>query len=261
MQGRLSEKWFYTHIKHRSDKLPRIDLLNMLSHYAGFDSWESFQRETSVLRSSESKTKRPTTTSNLLTNKVLIVAGVALLAILTAFIWPRNKQSLCVVDADGGALLSPGELSLSVWIESRQQLIPLDADSSACIEIAGRYRKHQLIVKAPYYHADTLDMLAEDGTEIERLSLRKDDYALMIHYFSTAKLTDWQKRRSQLDEIFADNARILQEMPNGNLGMEMYNKWEFIDKLTTPINSLRNLRVKETLYVNGKIVKLRFQQE
>ena len=33
VNGRISEKWFYTHIKSNSGKLPRIDMLNILSEY------------------------------------------------------------------------------------------------------------------------------------------------------------------------------------------------------------------------------------
>jgi hypothetical protein len=33
VQGRVSEKWFYTHLKSEADKLPRIDVLDMLSKY------------------------------------------------------------------------------------------------------------------------------------------------------------------------------------------------------------------------------------
>ena len=39
VNGRISEKWFYTHIKSNSGKLPRIDMLNILCEYAGYQNW------------------------------------------------------------------------------------------------------------------------------------------------------------------------------------------------------------------------------
>ena len=42
VKGRISEKWFYTHIKSEGDKLPRIDMLNMLSQYVGCKDWRDF---------------------------------------------------------------------------------------------------------------------------------------------------------------------------------------------------------------------------
>ena len=38
-KGRVSEKWFYTYCKKTPDKLPRIDTLNLLSVYSGYQSW------------------------------------------------------------------------------------------------------------------------------------------------------------------------------------------------------------------------------
>ena len=39
-QGRVSEKWFYTYFRTTEvSKLPRIDMLNLLSRYAGYENW------------------------------------------------------------------------------------------------------------------------------------------------------------------------------------------------------------------------------
>ncbi len=39
----VSEKWFYTYVKKTPNKLPRIDILNLLSNYAGFKDWTDFR--------------------------------------------------------------------------------------------------------------------------------------------------------------------------------------------------------------------------
>ncbi len=260
VQGRLSEKWFYTHIKQsQGDKLPRIDLLNMLSKYAGFQSWEAFKQSQSVPQ----REKKVTTSKNLRSVRwwPVMAAAVGLIGVLMAFMWPSKKRSLCFADADGGPLLYPSQIKVSVWQANKQMVVPLEVDSSGCVRISRKYQGQSLIIQAPYYHADTLEAIQSEWLEGEKILLQKDDYALMIHYFSTAKLEDWAKRREQLNQIFADNARIFQVLPEGQVGMEMFNKEEFINKLITPINSLRNLEVIETVYQGDKIVGLRFQQK
>jgi hypothetical protein len=43
-KGNISEKSFYTYFKTSPvTKLPRIDMLNLLSIYAGYDSWYEFK--------------------------------------------------------------------------------------------------------------------------------------------------------------------------------------------------------------------------
>ncbi|WP_419868997.1 hypothetical protein [Chryseobacterium sp. CT-SW4] len=45
-KGNISEKSFYTYFKNSPvTKLPRIDMLNLLSNYAGYESWYEFKKE------------------------------------------------------------------------------------------------------------------------------------------------------------------------------------------------------------------------
>jgi hypothetical protein len=94
----------------------------------------------------------------------------------------------------------------------------------------------------------------------QKISLPPNDYALIIHYFSQMKVDDWQKRRNSLEKMIDDNAMIYQVLHEGNgPGMELYNKSEFIDKLTLPAGSLRNIEILDTKYKNDKIMVLRFR--
>ena len=43
INGRISEKWFYTHLKADNERLPRIDMLDLLSEYVGYDNWLDFK--------------------------------------------------------------------------------------------------------------------------------------------------------------------------------------------------------------------------
>ena len=60
--------------------------------------------------------------------------------------------------------------------------------------------------------------------------------------------------------MFADNVQIYQIFDKNNSGMELYNKQEFINKLTMPVNSLKNIEIIETIYTGNKISMLRFRQ-
>ena len=48
-KGNISEKTFYTYFKNNSqEKIPRIDMLNILSVYSGFNSWSEFKKKNPI---------------------------------------------------------------------------------------------------------------------------------------------------------------------------------------------------------------------
>ena len=73
-------------------------------------------------------------------------------------------------------------------------------------------------------------------------------------------MVDWEARRDQLDRIISDNAMIYQLFMDETLGMEVYNKWEFINKITMPSKGLKNLEIIEMTFSEEKISKLWFRQ-
>ncbi|WP_374440929.1 hypothetical protein [Epilithonimonas sp.] len=59
-KGNISEKTFYTYFKNNSqEKIPRIDMLNILSVYAGYNSWFDFKKKNKI-----SQNEKPETQSN-----------------------------------------------------------------------------------------------------------------------------------------------------------------------------------------------------
>jgi hypothetical protein len=82
----------------------------------------------------------------------------------------------------------------------------------------------------------------------------------MIHYFSEMKTGDWLKRREQLSRIIDDAAMIYQVMSDkAGAGMDLYNKQEFVDKLTMPAGSLKNIEILETKIKDERIMVLKFR--
>ena len=82
----------------------------------------------------------------------------------------------------------------------------------------------------------------------------------MIHYFSTMKVDDWEKRKRRL-EAMIDDAAIIYQVVNDReaTGMAIYNKQEFIDKMTMPSGSLKNIEILSSQLRDEKIMVLRFR--
>ncbi|MEM1216691.1 MAG: hypothetical protein AAGJ82_13440 [Bacteroidota bacterium] len=250
VQGRVSEKWFYTHLKGKpQDKLPRIDMLNLLARFVGADSWAAYAGQVAA------KSKPSVHTSNWPRWWWL----VPVLLIILGWRWAMWEQPMDLylqfVDALRQVPITETNVQVQVVTPDQQTELFFSNEQGQVIlpEVADVVT---IYTQAAYYLPDTLQLRPQ--TEEHLVALQSDDYALMIHYFSTAKVEDWKRRREQLDQAFADEAVIYQLDPQGQLGMDMLNKQEFINKLTIPINSLRNVKVWKTRYAAGQIVELRF---
>ena len=94
----------------------------------------------------------------------------------------------------------------------------------------------------------------------EQINLNADYYALMISYFSQSDVKSWEKRREQLASILSDDV-IIYQLPEKNIsnGIALYNKREFIDKITMPSSGLRKIEILDCRYLDGKISVLRFR--
>jgi hypothetical protein len=288
VNGRISEKWFYTHIKGQQEKLPRIDMLNLLSEYAGYRSWSDFVMQKKgreeapgtgkleiptaekheaqgILESASSQPAAESLISGSNSSKrVLIIIAVLLVLSSITVIAILNRPHIktyqcCFVDMDGRAPIPNARIELKV-LSYNESPVLAEVDSNGCFELKTTDDKVRLVVTSPYYRADSVTRVLTSDLVYERVKLRTNDYALMIHYFSTSKVSDWKKRRMQLDDMIAENAKIFQ-VYDDNSGMELYNKDEFINKLTMPLKSLRNIEIIETQYTGNKISELRFRQK
>lgn len=260
VKGRISEKWFYTHIKAKeNERLPRIDMLNMLSEYVGYEDWQAFKFEHRSVDSNAAAEKASSKRA-----WVKWGGGIGVSVLLGLMIWaftsPKPKHTFCFTDATTGKALVQAKPEVFL-LEEGESPRKVACDKKGCLKLKRSKDYVTFIVSAPYYRTDTIVRRLDGSGGEEEIDLQSDDYALMIHYFSADKQKDWGKRREQLQAIFSDNARIFQVSPNNALGMELFNKQEFINKLTTPIRSLGQIEVLETNYEAGKIVSMRFIQK
>lgn len=249
-QDRVSEKWFYTHLKVEDNKkLPRIDTLNLLSRFVGFTSWEAFCFAQEQQHGYKWRTW------------IMAATLLVLLLLTAAFRWwssPDNSITLCFYDALRRMPITDVPVNMSIQYSSLTAFQGTKAPEEFCTTFPNVDRKATIICHAPYYRSDTL-VIEHDQLPFEQdIYLRADDYALMIHYFSNSKVTDWKRRREQLAQVFSDEAVIYQLDPEGLRGMDILNKTDFINRMTIPSKSLRGVEVLETTYLDGKIIELRF---
>ena len=133
-------------------------------------------------------------------------------------------------------------------------------NSNGCFTLRTDQGLVKMLIKSPYFKSDTIRRRLKKFNRNEMIGLRVNEYALMLRYFSEMNVEDWKKRRAKLNEIFDDDALIYQVIDNRRAtGMELYSKLEFIDKLTMPSQSLKNIEILDTKYVGNQIMVLQFR--
>ena len=264
VNSRISEKWFYTHLKPTENKkLPRMDMLDLLSQFLGFSDWENFKNEQQIQVEKEQKLElknEPNSTFFSLKKTAIFASmflGVALL-VFSFFDKKNDACQFCFEDADTHELIKNQELEIEIFQEGESSVFQ-NTNAQGCFKWPTKSDKISFAINAPYYHSDTISRVIKNQNHEEIISLKKDDYALMIHFFSNSDFEGWEKRRQQLGQMIADDAIIFQvEKGNTMSGLDMLNKEEFIDRLTLPINSLKNIRIIHSIYQGEKIFRLRF---
>ena len=253
--GQISEKWFYTHMKSGSSTLPRIDVLNLLSKYAGYANWDDFayrHRETIPLTADQRNANRVFLLVPVL---VLVVLGILFGLYRLAF---TREYAFCFVDADTREPIKNSIIDITLLKEGESPVSYLCSDDGCFFLKTGRSHI-RFVVQSPYYLTDTIDRVLDKFQRMENIKLKPNNYALMLSYFSRQGVKDWQQRREQLDKMLDDAAVICQVYGSASIGMEIFTKWEFIDKMTMPSSSLKHIEVLDSKTVNDKIVILRFR--
>ena len=248
-KGRVSEKWFYSYFKKEPEKLPRIDMLNLLSDYAGYKGWNDFKAahpEAETIAESEPKRN----------NYLWLLLPVILLVIaLFLFSDQENEFRFCMLDEDRNQPITQLPVDIKILTENESPIY-LKTDSSGCFTYSTTENTIRFVVQSPYHKTDTI-FRNIDSNENAIVKLATDDYALMLRYYSSGNVNELNKRKLQLEKLIADEAEIYQVFP-GHSGIELFSKTEFISKLTVPTGSLKNINILQKQYDGGKIIKLKF---
>ena len=240
----VSEKWIYLHFKNENEKLPRVDVLNLLSSYCGYKNWDDFKFQ--------NESKKPSVKKN---NGKWVAVVIAVLSAFSSVFWfsSRTEKTIIVFrDAYTHQQINARNLQLEYAhkkVNAKSAVLSLRINEQDTLKVDGAY-----------YNAKKMALnMATDNDTLE-VELLPDDYALMLNYFSRATDSNWEKRSKQLDEAIHDEAKLFQVHPDLN-GIEMLNKREFIDRLILPVNSLKNLEIQHIIYKDNQIYRLRFVQK
>ena len=254
----ISEKWFYTHMKSENDSVPRVDVLNFLSRYVGYIDWNDYKYRNKdqfsglVEGVKSERLKQWHKISGLLLLLILVIVLVKTLG--------NKSYNFSFADAYTKRRITDTLTEIIILNENESPLY-MSIEPYGDFLLKTKMKRVKFIVKAPYYKPDTIIRVLDKIDAFEKIYLYPNDFALMINYFSSTNVKDWKRRRSNLDRMISDSAYIYQVFDKGQAGMELYNKDEFIDKLTMPVNSLKNIEIMETVYSGKKISVLRFRQK
>lgn len=297
----ISEKSFYNYFKNTSeDKLPRIDMLNILSQYVDYPSWSDFKKnnikadeinnledkttsetinipdkkeeENSILQNNitdnqsdkeindniEKDKKRP------IKNRKMSVLWLSISLILFCIVGIllfkddlfSKKYTFTFTDSDRNSKIQD-ILSVRILKEDESPIMFKVKPNSPFVYIT-KSKTLKMVVSSPFYKTDTIYRNLENSTGDENIELRPNDYAIMLFYYSKS-IQDLKQKRRQLNRLIEDDALIYQVYDNTTYGVETLDKNTYINLVTTPTTSLKNLEVIDTKMSNNKITLIKFR--
>jgi len=258
VNAHISEKWFYNHIKAENKSLPRIDVLNLLSKYVGYANWDDF-----VYKNTDGKINIKSISK---ANQIFIILPLvvifimSVLVLLFQFFNNREREySFDFYDSYTKEIIKNNRCEIKLLSDNESPIHYL-SDSTGRVVLKTNKSVVSMLISAPYYKSDTIIRILKKFDRAQKISLQINDYALILHYFSEMNVDDWQKRRDYLVEIIDNGAIFYQVLNDKNKqGMALYNKTEFIDKLTMPTGSLKFIEILDIKFKNDKIILVRFR--
>ena len=247
VKGRVSEKWFYTYFKNTPDKLPRIDILNLLSQYAGYQNWADFKQNHISL---------PETSKTSGNYKKYFLAGIVLvvLGIFGIIFWQQSQVKQVHFCFDTSVDLSKQVEVRQILPDESEKLLPV---KNHCVSL-NTGGQVQLKITSPYYADKIIKRKIEQDNYHEIIQLQPDLIAFLLQHYSDSDTENWQKRRQWLQQIISDKAMIFQQLQDQG-SIELYDKDEFIAGLCIPTGWLKHIEILEIAYQNNQVIKLRFR--
>lgn len=244
VKGKVSEKWFYTYCKNSTDKLPRIDILNLLSKYAGFENWNDFVNQH---QKASPKKKR-------YTKIVILIVVVSLIS--WVLIKPKtNEYVFCFVDHITDKPINKTRLDITV-LPLNESPLYFKTDSTGCFRYSTTEKQLTFVISSPYHKTDTIKRSFVSNNN-KTVRVASDDYSLILDYYANNNVKKWKNHKAKLENLIDTNAEIYRFYGN-QLGVEIYSKMSFIQLISTPTKSLQRIKILDKSIRNGKIVKLKF---
>ncbi|CCG53731.1 Probable transmembrane protein of unknown function [Flavobacterium indicum GPTSA100-9 = DSM 17447] len=232
----VSEKWIYTHLKPETNvKLPRKDMLDILSSYANEKSWDAFKFNAintleTLPQSNKQKSKWK------LSYLLYSVLFLLFIGILYFKIKKPNQTSIVLKNSFTNDSVSKQEVKAYIIEDSIEKPVDLEKE-----EITNE-KPIKVLIKSPFYQSKKI--VLEPNLAVNTIELKPNDYAMVLKAFLKSDIKDWQIRKQQLKKILSDNLEVIVMLPN-NLGAEYLNKEEFAQKLIIPSPSLKKMSIIE----------------
>ena len=257
----ISEKWIYTHLKpETNNKIPRKDMLNILSEFVGFSGWDEFTFEEKIVQTIEVKQPEKSKISK----KWLLLLFIPL-ALVVVFFSKKEDSKPKTIQLNNeytNEKVNAEEVKVFEVKDSVKQELEIK-EGKVQVSNNGN-EKSKLVIQSPFYLPKTIVINPNGGTTTEppkRIDLKPDDYAMMLKAFMLSDIKDWQTRKEQLNKILSDNLEVI-VMLKDDLGAEYFNKSEYSQKLIVPTASLKKMKIVEIKNdANDKIQFIRIKQE
>jgi hypothetical protein len=256
----ISEKWIYTHLKpETNNKIPRKDMLNILSEFVGFSGWDEFTFEEKIVQTIEGSQSEKSKISK----KWLLLLFIPL-ALVVVFFSKKEESKSKTIQLNNeytNEKVNAEEVKVFEVKDSVKQELEIK-EGKVQVSNNGN-EKSKLVIQSPFYEPKTI-VINSNGSVTEppkRIDLKPDDYAMMLKAFMLSDIKDWQTRKEQLNKILSDNLEVI-VMLKDDLGAEYFNKSEFSQKLIVPTASLKKMKIVEIKNdANDKIQFIRIKQE
>ncbi|MES2863234.1 MAG: hypothetical protein V4666_03890 [Bacteroidota bacterium] len=249
----VSEKWIYTHLKpETNEKLPRKDMLDILSVYVGKSGWDEFKFiDNSNVRLSgvEATYRKPKKKFGIW----LLIFGILIIGFTIWKFTSKDNQKIQFQNSFTKDSISKEEVKAYVLEDSVEK--PIDIQSPTLNLEKGT----KVVIKSPFYKQKEITISTNEP--LSRVELNPNDYAMMLKAFMKSDIKDWQTRKEQLNKILSDNLEVMVMLEN-DLGAEYFNKTEFAQKVVIPSASLKKLKIVELKQEkDNKISFLRLTEE
>lgn len=247
----VSEKWIYTHLKpETNEKLPRKDMLDILSVYVGKSGWDEFRFKDKV---GNHKTNNDKNVSIKPISKLFFVIGILVIVFIVWKFSVNQNQKIELQNSFTKDSVAKDEVKAFVVEDSVEK--PIDLESQTLNLEKGT----KVVIKSPFYKQKQITILSNEP--VSRVELNPNDYAMMLKAFMKSDIKDWQTRKEQLNKILSDNLEVM-VMLQDNLGAEYFNKTEFSLKVILPSAALKKMKIVELKQEkDNKISFLRLTEE
>ncbi len=299
-KGNISEKTFYTYFKNNAqEKVPRIDMLNILSVYIGYNSWSEFRKKNPIV----DEKKNAEIAATPIPQEIVPVQKEEQIEIIKPIIPVENKaieeiQNINHNNTNHNFLRRYLWLGISAFLFATVLFLVFydnlfykkytyaftDADRNSSIKgeldvKIIRDNESPILFKvkpnSPFVYETKskklkmiisspfykTDEVTRDLTNApEKENIELKPNDYAIQLFYYSKsIKDFKKKTYQLNRLISDKALIYQVVDSDIYGIETMDKQKYISLVTLPTTSLENLEVIDSQMENGKIVMIKFR--